>query len=85
MGKKHLQYKPKDLNISPGSHKRPDVAHICNHSTPRKRWEVEKGQLPGSSLDSYGGVCRAAETRVNLSQQGRRREPTPQSHCLTLS
>lgn len=52
MGKKYLLYKPKDLNIFPGTHRKSDTAHNCDHSTPRARWVVEKGEWPGSSQAS---------------------------------
>lgn len=53
MGEKHLQYKSIDLDIFTGTHKRPDVAHICNRSTPRAWMEVEK-ELLGSLGHSLG-------------------------------
>lgn len=43
--KNHLLYQPTYLNVFPRTQEKPDVAHICNHSTPRARWEMEKEEL----------------------------------------
>lgn len=56
-----------DMSLDPQDHveKMCVVAYDCNHSTSRKRWEIEKGESRNSWVSSPGVGSSEPE---NLSQ-----------------